>query len=332
MKVYNFNDEPIRIYGLPFFEKTKKLTRLPEDVMEKVPTLNFYGRRPSGARMGFRTNSTTFTVTLRFQTLTMDFGMALYNCQSAFVYAGDRANPRFLGLVNPTDYNMKVVERTFEKGSEMEDILIFLPRNEILDSIEVAIEDGASIEAPTPYRDIKPIVYYGSSITEGGCCCNVSNAYNAIISKHLNVDYYNLGFSGSARGELPVAEFINTIDMSLFVLDYDHNAPDPAHLLATHEPFFQCIRDAKPELPILMMSRPCDICKPEELERKEIIRSTYEHAIAKGDKNAYFLDGETFFGDKDRELCSVDDCHPNDLGFHRMATVIEPLIKKILGI
>ena len=61
-----------------------------------------------------------------------------------------------------------------------------------------------------------------------------------------------------------------------------------------------------------------------------MIRATYEAARAAGDENVYFIDGETFYGDADRQLCSIDGCHPNDLGFYRMATVIRPVLQKIL--
>ena len=67
-------------------------------------------------------------------------------------------------------------------------------------------------------------------------------------------------------------------------------------------------------------------------ERRSIIEDTYKNAVKAGDKNVYFIDGETFFGEHDRELCTIDRIHPNDLGFYRMASTILPTMKKILGI
>lgn len=69
----------------------------------------------------------------------------------------------------------------------------------------------------------------------------------------------------------------------------------------------------------------------EEAERRQVIRRTYENAVNAGDKNVYFLDGETFYGDTDRHCCSIDGIHPNDLGFYRMAQMIEPKIREILS-
>ena len=62
-----------------------------------------------------------------------------------------------------------------------------------------------------------------------------------------------------------------------------------------------------------------------------MIRSTYENAVKSGDKNVYFVDGETLFGKNDRDACTVDGCHPNDLGFMRMAENIYPTLKKALS-
>jgi len=82
-----------------------------------------------------------------------------------------------------------------------------------------------------------------------------------------------------------------------------------------------------------MISRPDFDLNPEENRlRRDIIRETFEHAVAQGDRNVYFVDGETFYGNRERSLCSVDDIHPNDLGFLKMADVLEPIVRKALGL
>ena len=331
MKEYTYRDYPIKVFGIPHCEMHKTLKRLPDELIEKIPSLSFLGRRPMGARLGFRTDSERFTVRIEFETLGVDIGMSIYSCQSAAVFVGERQSSHFLGIANAYNYENKTFEKTFKKSREMEEVLIYLPRNEIIKNVWILIEDGAKIEEPTPYKYAKPIVFYGSSITEGGIACNVSNGYNAVISRHLDVDFYNLGFSGNAKGEIEMADFINTIDMSVFVYDYDHNAPTPEHLEATHQVFFKRIREKHPNLPVVMMSRPYAVYGEEERLRREIVRRTYENALANGDKNVYFIDGEApFRDDPDRELCFIDTIHPNDLGYSKMVAHTEPLIKKIL--
>ena len=266
-----------------------------------------------------------------FKTLSVDVGMSIYNCQSAFVFAGEKSTCRYLDIVHTTGYDNKDFSAVIDKGNgEMEDIIVWLPRNEILENVEISIDGNAEITEPTPYKYTTPVVYYGSSITEGGCCCNVSNGYNAILSRMLDTDYLNFGFSGSAKGEIPIADYIREIKMSVFVYDYDHNAPNPDHLEKTHEPFFLRFREKQPTTPVIMMTRPKITYTDDEKKRREIVRKTYENAVNRGDTNVYFLDGETFYGDTDRDLCTVDGIHPNDLGFYRMAQAILPTLKKLL--
>ena len=79
-----------------------------------------------------------------------------------------------------------------------------------------------------------------------------------------------------------------------------------------------------------MMTRPAEIYYDNYKARREVVRATYDAAVAAGDKNVYFIDGETFYGETNRNLCSIDRCHPNDLGFFRMANVIRPTLEKML--
>ncbi|MBR6790520.1 MAG: hypothetical protein IKM31_06620 [Oscillospiraceae bacterium] len=329
MKTYRYSDAPLEVHGLPFFGENGILERIPAHTREEVPSLAFLGRRCPGARICFRTDSPTVTVKMEFETLTPDIGMSIYSCQAAYVMIGERKTARYAGLVCPPDYQTKTAEKTFEKSKEMEEVVIWLPRNEIIADFSVTVEDGAKVEAPTPYR-YPAMLYYGSSITEGGCCSRVDNAYNALISRHLDVDYVNFGFSASAKGEPAMAKLIADIPMSIFVLDYDHNANTPELLEATHEPFFRIIREKNPDLPIVILTRPDFDYDPASPRRREIIRATYENAVKSGDKNVWFIDGENFFGEKERHACTFDCCHPNDLGFYRMAAVIEPVVKAIL--
>lgn len=330
MKKYHYYQEPLRLFGVPMFDLEKKLQRVPDYIISAMPHIEKLAKRCSGARLRFRTDSKSLRVGFSLKTMVIDIGMSIYGCQSAHVLCGSPDKPHFLGLVYPKNYDSMTAEADFSLPGKLCDIIIYLPRNEIIEDFWIEVDDDSAVSPCTPYTG-KPIVYYGSSITEGGCACNPFNAYNAIISTHLNMDYYNLGFSGNAKGELIMADFISSLDMSLFVYDYDHNAPDAEHLEKTHEPFFKRIREKCPNLPILIMTMPKEAYTIEK-ERRRIIMRTYENAVNAGDNNVYFLDGETFYGDTDRYCCSIDGIHPNDLGFYRMAQAVEPKIREILKI
>lgn len=323
MKTFECKDTPIKVFGLMNFYKNGSLMRLPEEVMDLFPQLRQYGSRSTGGRICFRTNTKKLYVKLVSKTFIRDYAMPQISSSGLNVFAGERKRSWFIGNVYPTgakDTNPYVSETTFDLDGEMKDITMFMPKNEVIDNVYIGIDDDAEIEAPTPYENENPVVFYGSSITEGGCASRTGNTYNAFLSRWLNMDYINFGFSGSAKGEPELAEFIATVPMSVFVYDYDYNAPDVEHLARTHEPFFKIIREKNPDLPIIMMSRPNYACNPEESEKRiAVIRNTYENALENGDKNVYFVCGKTFFEDDDIFACTIDRTHPNDLGFYRMA-------------
>lgn len=331
MKTYTCFDEPLKVFGVPFFDERKTFERLPEELRGELENLYFLGRRCPGARLGFRTDAEEFTVNVTLKTLSVDVGMSLMSCQSTAVMIGERTDSVYAGLAFPKTYDDKEYSLIVKKQGIMEEVTLWLPRNEELEIVSITVPDDAAVEAPTQYKYGKAL-YYGSSITEGGCSSTVFNSYNALLSRWLDLDYYNFGFSGNAKGELQIADYINTVDMSLFVYDYDHNSPNVGHLQKTHAPFFWRIREKHPDIPVIMLSRPNFDFSPDGRERRAIIEATYSNALNAGDKNVYFIDGETLFADKDRQLCTLDRTHPNDLGFYRMAEAILPIMKHALNI
>ena len=220
----------------------------------------------------------------------------------------------------------------FNPSGEMREWLLNLPWYGGVSKIEIGLKPGAELLAPPDHKVKHPVLFYGSSITQGGCASRPGNAYSSMLCRKLDAEQLNLGFSGCALGEISLAEAIGELELAALVIDYDHNAPSVEHLAATHEPFFQAIRRKQADLPIIMMSR-CDFYASEEsiLNRREIIRSTYENARRKGDSRVWFIDGENLFGTDMRDACRVDCNHPNDLGFYRMYEHILPVLQEALS-
>lgn len=211
------------------------------------------------------------------------------------------------------------------EGAECE---INFPLYSPVSALWIGLPADAELRAPRPYRHALPAVYYGSSITQGGCASRPGNSYQAIVSRTLDLDYINLGFSGSAKAEPAMAEYIASLDMSVFVCDYDHNAPDAEYLGRTHWPLYEAIRARHPRTPVIFASKP-DAWNDPGGVRRDIVRATCDRARAGGDKNVCFIDGGLFFGG-DRD-CTVDGCHPNDLGFALMAGRFAEVLSGLVG-
>lgn len=335
MKFYHITEKPLKIYGLAVADKeTRRFWKLTEEALAKFPQYDYLGRRACGGRVRFCTDSPRMTIRMTLAQTKEDINIPLSGSAGADIYLGSGKDAVFLGYLAPAVHVMEeiTVEKTFEKNGEMELVTINFPRNDHLLSMEVGVEENAQMKEAPEYSIQEPIVFYGSSITEGGCASRAGNAYTSILGRWLDADYINLGFSGSARGEEEMARYIAGISpMSLFVYDYDHNAPDAAWLARTHEPFFRIIRESRPDLPVVMLTRPDADKEPlEAKERRDIIHRTYENARKAGDELVWFVDGGTYFGSEGRSECTVDGTHPNALGFMRMAQTLYPVLKMAL--
>lgn len=332
---YKITEDPITIHGLAVADSNaRKFYKLPEYMLERMPQYDFLGRRTAGGRVRFVTDSKEFIIRMTLAATKEDINIPLSGSAGADVYIGKGDTSRYVGYIAPAEHTLDeiTIEKKFTKSEEMELITINLPRNDHLYSMEIGICESAKIEKAPDYTITNPIVYYGSSITEGGCASRAGNAYTSIVSRWLDADYRNFGFSGSARGEKEFAEYIASLtDISVLVYDYDHNSPSPEHLQETHEPFFKLIREKQPNLPVVMMSKPdTDKNRADSEKRVAIIRKTYQNAVDAGDKNVYFINGMEFFGEHGRAECTVDGTHPNALGFMRMAEKVYPVLRNIL--
>ncbi len=337
MKFYKITDEPIAIHGLNHINPEKnEYWRLTEDILEKMPQYEHLGRRTAGARVRFKTNSKQ--ILIKYSTRTEFFykNTGVIGSSGVDVYLGSGIKSKFVGYVCPETPGFKdnIIEGTIIKSDKLETVTINLPRNEHISYFEIGIDDDAEICSADEYTVKKPIIFYGSSITEGGCAGRVGGAYTSILCRWLDADYFNYGFSGKAKGEEVVAEYITKHkDMSLFVYDYDHNAPNPEHLQETHKKFLDIIRKANKTVPVIILTRPdTDANKEDSAKRRDIIYNTYKQYHDAGDKNIYFIDGEEFFGIIGRSECTVDGVHPTSLGFFRMAEKIYPLAKEVLHV
>ena len=209
---------------------------------------------------------------------------------------------------------------------------LYLPLYNSVRSLLLGFAPGARVEPGRVPRFEAPLVFYGSSITQGGCAAKTGSCYTTLLARRLDAAQVNLGFSGNAHGEEVMARYIAGLKMSAFILDYDHNAPSVDHLRKTHEPFFRIVRKAQPELPVVLVSKPdFDGAPDENRVRRSIILQTYLNALAAGDRHVYFVDGESLFGRDDRDMCTVDGCHPTSLGFLRMADHLEPVLRRALA-
>lgn len=332
VKFYNVNEKPFKIYGVFKPEDDDEYIRIPRKIAESTNNgVKILNSNTAGGRVRFKTDSKYIILKCLTKTIGTMPHMALSGVSGFDLYAdgayyGTAIPPFFSlneGIANGYDAIIEFRE------NKMRDIIINFPLYNGVSELLLGFESSAEVKDGEEYRHNTPVVFYGSSITQGACASRPGNSYQSILSRRLNFDFINLGFSGSARGEDSIAEYISNLDMSVFVYDYDHNAPDCEHLKNTHYKMYKKIRDSHPNMPIIMASRP-NRYGIDWQERIEIIKKTFEKAKNDGDDNIYFINGQDMLNSYDIDMMTVDGCHPNDFGFFCMAEAFEKILRKVL--
>lgn len=338
IKFYDVLDEPFKVYGVEY--ENGKFRRLPENVAKSV-SLGVYElhANTTGGRVRFITDSPYVAISVKLENICRMSHFALTGSAGFDLYAKEEdGEDRFKGTFIPP-YDMVdgyegILE--FKDGKfntperKTREITINFPLYTDVKSVYIGLDGDSFVLPPKPYINEKPVVYYGHSITQGGCASRPGNSYPTIITRRYNCDHVNLGFSGNGMGEVEIAEYIAGLDMQVFVYDYDHNAPDAEFLKNTHERMFKIIRKAQPDLPIIMMtSTTMPFHMDDAPKRREIIYTTYKNALDSGDRNVYYIDGDKIYNHTD-DSSTVEGSHPNDLGFTHIADVVGNIVKKLI--
>ncbi len=329
----NIKDIPVDVYGLYDYKNGDKFKRMDEAVAEKVSNgVKLLNYNTAGGRVRFSTDSPYIAIrTVQPPTEVVHNMCAMGQRGFDLFYDGPIKSTCCGPYLPPVDNTKGYESIRFVKGGEMRNYTIVFPSYADVNELYIGVRAGSTVSNGKKYENDKPIVYYGSSITQGGCASKPSNTYQQMISAKYNLDYVNLGFSGNAKGEQAMADYISGMDMSVFVCDYDYNAPSVEHLQNTHKSLYETFRKKQPNTPIIFISIPNFSYDSEtQHKRRDIVYSTYHYAINNGDKNAYFINGAQILPQNLRHISTVDGYHPNDIGFLGMANSVGATILEIL--
>ncbi|MHB9133179.1 MAG: SGNH/GDSL hydrolase family protein [Armatimonadota bacterium] len=336
---YSPMESPFQLAGFPWFAQDRKYRRMPVQPTHPLPeAVNGLADCTAGGQIRFITDSARLFIRVRLMGPANMVHMPATGQCGFDCYIGAPGQQRYCSTtgypLQETEYEIKFFELP---SREMRHITLNFPLYQGVEEVAVGVDDGAQVLPPAPYDDDRPVIAYGTSITQGGCACRPGSVYTNILSRRINREFINLGFSGSGKGEPEVARTIAEIpNPGCFILDYEANCVSTDTLQQTFPNFIAILREAHPTTPILVVSQIkfagelfMPVALHTRLERLAFQRDVVEKLRRAGDRRISFLDGSGLLGENFDE-CTVDSVHPTDLGFMRMADGLTPVVREIL--
>ncbi len=334
MKWIAFPDDRLVVSGLPWFrQNAPRLWRLPEQAAGQLPdAVQRLMRYPAGGRIRFAADTSQLHLRVDAPNVQSMSNMSplgcrgfdvyvdgVYWCSSRVAETGSQMLPFFQGA-----------ERT------LREITIYLPSFQEVRVEAVELDADAAIRPPQAFVRPLPIVYYGSSIAQGGCACRPGMSYEAILGRRLGVDFVNLGFSGAGKAEPKVVDLVARVEACCFVLDLGKSFGRQS--AEVYGAMLDTIRRAHPDAPLVCVTPIFSTRESYDAgyaDLSEHVRDAVRQAVGKrmeaGDRGLYLVEGNDLLGPDDADAFH-EGVHPTDLGFMRIADRLEPLLRKVLDL
>jgi len=298
------------------------------------PSVWSLSRESAGLTIRFRSDSSELAArwSLTKESLAMPH-MPATGVSGLDLYARDGGRWRWAAGARPEQQKGNQAQLAGGIPGGMHEYLLYLPLYNGVEKLEIGIRADARL-ARAEASEKRPIVFYGTSITQGGCAARPGMAYPALLQRRLGRGAINLGFSGNGRMEPAMAELIAELDPAVFVLDCLPNMT-PELVTERIAPFVRRLREAHPDTPILLVEnityqRTWFVAGDGgHVSKNRALRKEYEALVAEGVTGLRYLPGDDLLGDDN--LGTVDGTHPTDVGFLRMADTMEPVLRELLG-
>lgn len=337
-KIAWYDAREIGLEGQAFSDIKAPYDRLPARAEGKVREAVWsLSRNSAGLCVRFRTNSPAVHCkwTNTKANLAMPH-MPATGVSGVDLYVRDETQTwRWLSVGQPREGTTHTAALVTGLAPAERDYCLYLPLYNGVSQVEVGIAADSKIsrlERDEAHR--KPIVFYGTSITQGGCASRPGMVHTAILGRRLDRPVINLGFSGNGKMEAEVTSCILDIDAAVFLIDCLPNMT-AAEVTANTAPLVATLRKKYPATPIVLAEDRTysdAFLKNDRAQRNATSRAALKKIFAElqpHDKNLHYLAGEHQLGADGED--TVDGSHPTDLGFLRMADefskVLAPLVK-----
>jgi len=339
---YDEKNNKIKYYGRDFFRiegtivsdslKESPYDRLPFSYKDKV-------RKPvwdlskSSAGLSIRFLSNSSTISAKWEVLN-DFKMNHMpdtGIKGIDLYFKNENQWQYIATGRPEGfYNQYTLVENM--NNDLREYKIFLPLYDGVINIEIGI-DSTSIIEKSKENLMKPIIFYGTSITQGGCATRPGMVHTNIISRNLDIDVVNFGFSGNGRMEQPIAELISESEPLFYVIECMPNMLSAEHVSKSIIPLVNTIKKKNPDTPILFVDYFSTFSMLDNHVTRDIdlmnkaLKTEFDKMVDDGCENIFYIQSENALG-SDNEG-TVDGVHFTDLGFIRYADFLMKKFKEL---
>ncbi|QNE22645.1 hypothetical protein F1D05_38045 [Kribbella qitaiheensis] len=243
----------------------------------------------------------------------------------------DAGRFRWVGISQSSSYPTTVAPMVDGLDGAVREYLAYLPLFNTLESLEIGVEPGARFEVLPPPGD-RPIVYYGTSIVHGAAASRPGMTVPAQLGRRLGRTVVGLGFSGSGKMEIELAQLIADIDAAVYVVDCLPNM-DADQVTERALPFIRELRSRRPDVPVLLIEDRTYAnawARPAMQDHHRTNRAALAEAYrAANDPGVHYVTGQGLLGEDGDD--TVDGSHPTDLGFARISEALTPILERLLG-
>lgn len=344
------NAQDLRIINKAFDNTERTYSRLPANLKDSIAEgRDLWDRQQCSTGIGVRFATDSKRIGVKYELLwdthmihMADTGLKgtdLYIFEGDSVWRHVNTNRPYVKKDDEGN-KTKWVESTYVSNldGKMHEYMVYMPLYDGIEELYIKVDSGAVINTGSPEL-IDPrrrIVAYGTSILQGGCASRTGMAATNIMSRELNAEIMNLGFSGEGKMDSYVAYALAEIpDVDLYLIDPVPNCTEMMCDTLTYG-FVNTLRTLRPDVPIVMLEGPLypyyryDQSMGSYLPAKNAaFHRNYERLKAENPVNLYYVTSEGLDGVEDDG--TVDGIHLTDLGFRHYADKMTPILREILG-
>ncbi len=297
--------------------------RLPKE-LEISNAINNNNSFLAGRRIILETKDTIITIKVIYKNKITFNHMSEIATSGIDIYEYNN-NYVWLGTVSPNNCLSMKATKTVMIDKGFNNVILYLPPFAEIKSLLIKSDQGVKI-----IEEEKPkIIVYGSSISQGCAASRASLSYVNVLSRLVDYQIMNFGYSEGCRGEKEIINYISNLHADIYLIEYDHNS-EIEELRKNHINVYKNIRNENKKSKIVFLSRisgGISVSKEENDRRLKIITDTYKFAKDNNDNNVFFINGDEIF-DNNKDLLLVDDRHPNDMGMNLIANKIFSIISE----